>query len=101
MPAAVDGASPTLEVGGNRFYYGQRVLSRAVDEPGPYQNFSQLYESTILSKGEVTSYPNGFTQYTLKGSVNGVSGTYQIGTMPAALADVGRVITHRFFSPGG
>jgi hypothetical protein len=31
--------SPTIEVNGQTYIYGQRVLARMAEEPGPYHNF--------------------------------------------------------------
>jgi RHS repeat-associated protein len=101
MPQIVGEGSPTLDVNGERFYYGQRVLNRAIDEPGPYHNFPQSFDATIIENGAQTVYPNGYVEYTLQGSIGGEAGTYQIGTVPAPLSQGGQIITHRFFEPGG
>lgn len=92
--------SPTLEVNGERFIYGDRVLARAVEEAGPLHNFPSSFDETILSQGTRTVVSDGYVEYTLPGTVNGVDGVYEIGTRPTGLGE-GEVITHRFFRPGG
>jgi len=97
---AVGAVSPTLEVGGTRYIYGDRVLNRAVAEPGPYHNFPSSFDADVLATGTRTVVNDGYIQYALPGSVNGVQGVYEIGTRPTALGG-GELITHRFFRPGG
>lgn len=84
---------------GTQFYYGDRVLARAAEEPGPYHNFPSSFDQTIL-KGNREVVNEGYVSYTAPGSINGVKGVYEIGTRPTALG-TGEVITHRFFNPGG
>jgi hypothetical protein len=93
--------SPTIEVDGTTYVYGQRVLSRAAEETGPYHNFPYSFDSEILGEGTRTELGNGYVEYTLPGSVNGVEGTFEIGVRPSNLSSGEMVITHRFFVPGG
>ena len=91
--------SPTIEVDGTTYVYGQRVLTRAAQEPGLYHNFSYLIDATVLAEGTVTVGSNGYIEYTLPGTINGQDGEYEIGVKPSNLASGEMVITHRFFQP--
>jgi RHS repeat-associated protein len=83
--------------GGDKFIYGQRVLDRAAEESGKYHNFPASLDGMILS-GDREVVNEGYIQYTAKGAISGVRGTYEIGTRPSGLADA-EVIVHRFFRP--
>jgi hypothetical protein len=83
-----------------RYIYGERVLGRAVAEPGPYHNFPTSFDEGILG-GTRTVVSDSYVEYTLPGTINGVDGVFEIGTRPAPLSDGGELITHRFFQPGG
>jgi RHS repeat-associated protein len=98
--AGLGEASPTIEVNGTRYIYGERVLGRAVAEPGPYHNFPTSFDEGILG-GTRTVVSDSYVEYTLPGTINGVDGVFEIGTRPAPLSDGGELITHRFFQPGG
>ena len=76
------------------------MLARAAEEGGPYHNFPASFDSHIISQGTRTEVSQGYVEYTLRGSVNGVDGVYEIGARPSGLADA-EVITHRFFRSGG
>ena len=91
-------ASPTIEVNGTRFIYGNRVLDRAAEETGPYHNFPSMFDETILS-GDREVVSDGYIRYSVPGNID-VNGVYEIGTRPTALGD-GELIIHRFFNPGG
>ncbi len=69
-----------------------RVEARAVGEPGPYHNFPRSFDADIIRSGEAREEAGGYTEYTLRGTVNGKSGTYEIGTKDGE-------IVHRFFRP--
>ena len=90
--------SPTIEVDGTRYIYGERVIDRAVEEPGPYHNFPQVFDTDILRAGSRNVIDDGYIEYSIPGRVNGTNGVFEIGTRPTALGD-GELITHRFFDP--
>jgi hypothetical protein len=89
--------------------YSSRVLTRMVDEPGPYHNFPGSFDDRIFSQGSREVNPNYFTkskgnlgsdsiQYRLPGQVNGRSGVYEIFTRPSASGRT-ELVMHRFFRP--
>ena len=84
---------------GNRFIYGDRVITRAAEESGPYHNFPSSFDEDILDARNRAVVNEGYIEYTMPGQINGVDGVFEIGTRPTALGD-GEVITHRFFRPG-
>jgi RHS repeat-associated protein len=73
--------------------YSERVLQRMAEEPGPYHNFPSSFDNTIVNQGTENVISDSYTQYELRGSINGQAGTYQIGIS-------GGQVTHRFFAPG-
>jgi RHS repeat-associated protein len=98
---ALEGSlSPTLQAGGTSFIFGNRVLGRAVEAGDSYHNFPASFDIDILTRGTRTEISEGYVKYTLRGSINGRQGIYEIGARPSGLADA-EVITHRAFKPGG
>jgi hypothetical protein len=75
--------------------YHERVLNPK--DPGPYHRFPGSFDEVIISRGTRTVISDSYVQYTLGGSVNGVSGTYEIGIQ--TLSTGTELITHRFFQP--
>jgi hypothetical protein len=86
-----------------------RVLMRTAEESGPYHNFPGSFDAQILQQGTRTVTPNFYNvaspllsndavMYELRGSINGVEGTFQIGTRPSVSGNT-ELIMHRFFSP--
>jgi RHS repeat-associated protein len=72
--------------------YAGRVRARGVEDPTSH-NFPYSYDGEILStKPKVTS--SGYKIYTLKGSMNGKQGVFEIGVNKSGIID------HRFFRPG-
>ncbi|MFZ1971656.1 MAG: RHS repeat-associated core domain-containing protein [Candidatus Acidiferrales bacterium] len=72
--------------------YSERVAARSAEEAGPNHNFPSSFDKEIIQNGEETVGSNGYTQYNLRGSVNGKEGTYEIGKQDGQ-------IVHRFFRP--
>ncbi len=72
--------------------YSERVAARSAEDAGPYHNFPSSFDKEIIQNGEKTVGSNGYTQYNLRGSINGQEGTYEIGVQNGQ-------IVHRFFSP--
>jgi hypothetical protein len=58
----------------------------------PNHNFPSSFDKEIIQTGQKTFGSDGYTQYNLRGSVNGQEGTYEIGVK-------GGQIEHRFFRP--
>jgi RHS repeat-associated protein len=71
--------------------YAERVLQPL--DAGPFHNFPFLFDQTIIDQGTENVISDTYTQYELRGTVNGANGTYEIGV------DANRQITHRFFNP--
>ena len=78
--------------------YSARALIRRADEPGPFHNFPESYNSAIFKPGNRRVINDNYVQYELKGSINGKSGKFEIGVKPSASGRT-EVITHRFFRP--
>jgi RHS repeat-associated protein len=106
-----NGGRTTIEFPGglnvNRIY-SARALYRMSDG-STYHNFPESFNQTIFDQGTRTPNPNYFNQakpnlsldgatYTLPGSINGKSGTYEIGVR-LSLSGRTEVIIHRFFNP--
>ncbi len=99
--AATDGlAGRVLNVNGTTVTYSERVIARSAAESGPMHNFPMMYDETIIGQGTRTVASNGYTQYSLPGTINGTAGAYEIGGWYNAAGDAFD-ITHRFFRPGG
>lgn len=75
--------------------YSARELVRRGEEPGPYHNFPEIFNPAIFS-GQRTEITPNYTLYTRPGTVNGVSGTYEIGVTRTGSIEI---IEHRFFRP--
>ena len=67
----------------NRIYSARELIRRA-DEPGPFHNFPESFNNQIFKQGERLAISYKYIQYGLKGSLNGRSGTYEIGVKPSA-----------------
>lgn len=80
----------------NRIYSARELVRRA-DEPGPFHNFPESFNDGIF-KGKRTVIKKDYVQYSQRGSLNGRSGTFEIGVKPSASGRT-EVITHRFFRP--
>jgi RHS repeat-associated protein len=72
--------------------YSERVGARSAEDPGPNHNFPSSFDKEIMQNGQKTVGSDGYTQYNLRGSVNGREGTYEIGVKNGQ-------IEHRFFRP--
>ena len=92
----------------NRIYSARELMRRA-GERGPFHNFPESFNKTIFEQGTRTVKPNFFknakpgltkngAMYRLEGSINGRSGTFEIGVRPSISGNT-EVITHRFFRP--
>src|SRR5690349_9636881 len=92
----------------NRIYSTRELMRRAA-EPGPFHNFPESFNQQIFAHGTRTVTRNFFraartglsndsVMYRLRGSVNGVDGTFEIGTRPS-ISGKTEVIMHRFFRP--
>jgi hypothetical protein len=75
-----------------------RVLVRQADEPGPFHNFPGSFDDQIFRQGQRLTVSEDYVQYTLRGTVNGRTGTFEIGVRPSASGRT-EVTTHRFFRP--
>lgn len=82
--------------GPGRIYSARELINRA-SEPGPFHNFPESYNASVFS-GSRTVFSADYVQYTLRGSINGYSGTFEIGVRPSQ-SGRNEVITHRFFRP--
>jgi RHS repeat-associated protein len=80
----------------NRIYSARELLKRAA-EPGPFHNFPESFNAEIF-RGNRQVISQNYVLYTRRGSLNGVSGTYEIGVRPSASGRT-EVIRHRFFRP--
>ncbi len=83
--------------------YSARELKRRADNPrtnnaaNPNHNFPESFNAEIF-KGNKTIVTDKYHLYTKPGTLNGRSGTYEIGVKPSASGRT-EVITHRFFNP--
>jgi hypothetical protein len=77
--------------------YSARELARRAEEPGPNHNFPGSFDDEIF-KGNKRVISPTYTQYELRGTLNGRSGTYEIGVRPSS-SGRNEVIVHRFFRP--
>lgn len=75
-----------------------RVLVRQADEAGPFHNFPASFDDQIFRQGQRLTVSEDYVQYTLRGAVNGRTGTFEVGVRPSASGRT-EVITHRFFRP--
>lgn len=67
---AVGTVSPSLEVGGTRYIYGDSVLNRAIQEPGPFHNFPNTFDADVLTTGTRTVVSDRYIEYSLPGVVH-------------------------------
>lgn len=81
-----------------RRIHSARELIRSGEESGPHHNFPGTFDGTIFKQGERRVIKDDYIQYDLRGTLNGRSGTYEIGVKPSASGRV-EVIQHRFFKP--
>lgn len=83
--------------------YSARELKRRAENPrnnnsaNPNHNFPESFNAEIF-KGNKTIVSDKYHLYTKPGTLNGRSGTYEIGVRPSASGRT-EVITHRFFQP--
>ncbi len=77
--------------------YSAQVLNRMASERGPYHNFPGSYDRFIFA-GQRTVVSPTYVTYTLRGTLNGVRGTYELGVRPSA-SGRNEVVTHRLFRP--
>jgi RHS repeat-associated protein len=78
--------------------FSARVLRRMADEPGPFHNFPQAIGREVFERGQRTVIDDDYVLYTLRGTVNGVEGVYEVGVRPS-ISGRNEVITHWFFRP--
>jgi hypothetical protein len=64
--------------------------------PDPYHNFPEYIDQEVLEHGTRTVVSKDYVLYELRGKLNGVEGTYEIGARPSK-SGRNEVITHRFF----
>ena len=99
---------PTGKPGPNRIYSARELIRRA-QEPGLFHNFPESLDKTIFEQGTSTVTPNLWrtpkpglsndsVMYRLRGTINGVDGTFEIGVRPSSSGNT-EVIMHRFFRP--
>jgi hypothetical protein len=60
----------------NRIYSARELVRRAA-EPGPYHNFPESFNDSIF-RGTRQVISEDYVLYTLRGSINGVSGIFEI-----------------------
>jgi hypothetical protein len=111
--SAAAGGEPAASAWGARKppkrIYSARELIRRVDEPGPFHNFPESFDAEIFERGATNTikgffkkakpgYSNDSIQYTLTGSVNGRTGTFEIAVRPSASGNT-ELVMHRFFRP--
>ena len=80
----------------NRIYSARELMRRA-QEPGPFHNFPECFNQEIF-KGNRQVVSKDYILYTERGSINGRTGTFEIGVRPSASGRT-EVIVHRFFRP--
>ncbi len=96
---AASAADEVAEAGGTtRRIFSARVLDRMATDPGPFHNFPQSIGDDVFAKGQRSVISADYVQYTRRGTVNGVEGTYEIGVRPSA-SGRNETITHWFFRP--
>ncbi len=99
LARAADKAADAAEGAGSvSRIFSAKVLKRMADEPGAFHNFPQSVGREVLEQGQRTVISDSYAQYTMRGVVNGVEGTYEIGVRPSA-SGRNEVITHWFFRP--
>jgi RHS repeat-associated protein len=89
---AAEGEGEAAGEVGEGLQYSDRVAARSAQDPGPNHNFPSSFDNEIIQNGQKTVGSNGYTQYNLRGSINGKEGTYEIGVQNGQ-------IVHRFFRP--
>ena len=81
--------------------YSSRELMRRAGARDANHNFPNSFDSAITGSGSRVDYfgpASNYSQYNLRGSLNGRSGTYEIGVRRSA-SGRNETITHRFFRP--
>ena len=88
--------------------YSARVLLRSADESGPFHNFPETFDAQIFQGSRTVTYDfftvdkkgllNDGIMYRAPGSINGRTGTFEIGVRPSVSGRT-EVIIHRFFKP--
>jgi len=86
----------------NRIYSAKELKRRsenprANNSPNPNHNFPESFNAEIF-KGNKTVVNGNYHLYTKPGTLNGRSGTFEIGVRPSS-SGKSEVITHRFFRP--
>jgi RHS repeat-associated protein len=76
--------------------FSARVLLRMAEETGPFHNFPRLIGEQVFRFGQRTRISASYIQYTMRGTVNGVEGVYEIGVRPSPGGNF-ETITHWFF----
>lgn len=89
---AAEGEGEAIGEAGEALQYSDRVAARSAQDTGPNHNFPSSFDSEIIQSGQKTVGNSGYTQYNLRGSINGKEGTYEIGVQNGQ-------IVHRFFRP--
>lgn len=108
MSDAGRGKQPNAGKPPNRIYSARELIRRA-DDPGPFHNFPESFDTEIFERGATNTikgffkkakpgYSNDSIQYTLRGSVNGRTGTFEIAVRPSTSGRT-ELIMHRFFRP--
>ena len=98
----VVGATKNVAKEPNRIYSAGELKRRAENprnnnSANPNHNFPESFNAEIF-KGNKTIVSDKYHLYTKPGTLNGHSGTYEIGVRPSASGRT-EVITHRFFNP--
>ena len=86
-----------------------RVLLRSAEETSALHNFPQHVTDTVLQKGDLkiirrfwrggrAHLSNDSFNYTLKGAINGMQGTFEVFTRPSRSGQT-ELIMHKFFRP--
>jgi hypothetical protein len=96
--SAVEGGVGATSAASVNRIFSARVLERMAEESGPFHNFPQAVGEQVFAAGQRTVVSPNYVQYTMRGVVNGVEGTYEIGVRPSASGRT-EVITHWFFRP--
>lgn len=86
----------------NRIYSARELVRRAENPrfnnaPNPNHNFPESFNEQIFSGTRTVKSPN-YVEYTSPGTLNGRTGSFEIGVRPSASGRT-EVIVHRFFRP--
>ena len=80
-----------------RIYSAHDLVGGTFRDLGPNHQFPAMVEKWVF-EGERKVVSPSYVTYAQRGTLNGVSGTYEIGVEPSASGTV-EVIKHRFFRP--